>query len=87
MREGSSEPGRGECFFVVEKTFRTRPSISSATTKKAAGAQSMIPAKMSFIPFSISTPRQATQRSLIHLKRRHGKPPTLSSCAWILWLA
>ena len=25
MREGSSEPGRGECCFVVEKTFRTRP--------------------------------------------------------------
>ena len=28
MREGSSEPGRGECFFVVEKTFRTRPKSS-----------------------------------------------------------
>ena len=25
MREGSREPGRGECCFVVEKTFRTRP--------------------------------------------------------------
>ena len=28
MREGSSEPGRGECFFVVEKTFRTRPKVA-----------------------------------------------------------
>ena len=26
MREGSREPGRGECCFVVEKTFRTRPN-------------------------------------------------------------
>ena len=27
MREGSREPGRGECRFVVEKTFRTRPNL------------------------------------------------------------
>ena len=25
MREGSREPARGECGFVIEKTFRTRP--------------------------------------------------------------
>ena len=33
MRRGSREPGRGECRFVVEKTFRTRPKTSSISTR------------------------------------------------------
>ena len=44
MREGSSEPGRGECFFVVEKTFRTRPTCFSGAALAGKIATSGLPA-------------------------------------------
>ena len=37
MRRGSPEPGRGECRFVVEKTFLTRPIVREAQKSTIAG--------------------------------------------------
>ena len=39
MRLGSREPGRGECRFVIEKTFRTRPIFMLSCWLVASRAQ------------------------------------------------
>ena len=54
MREGSSEPGRGECCFVVEKTFRTRPKKGRGKIHPAAF--NLFFAALYLKPWALATP-------------------------------
>ena len=72
MRLGSREPGRGECRFVVEKTFRTRPrglqgwrAMSSARFMGRSDAEAILLAEierraisMALLSEALPLPRQ-----------------------------
>ena len=42
MRRASREPGRGECRFVVEKTFRTRPKEKDSFYRMLADSRTFL---------------------------------------------